>query len=834
MSSYELIRVVGEGATAVSHLAKDEHGREVLVKRFKTAFYKQENDFKREVQVLCGLVHPQIPQYIDSYVEKVDGRSLPHIVQEYIHGTSLEEYFKSHRPSHDEVLDWIAQLLGVLSYLHALRPPVIHRDIKPSNILLRDGQVVLIDFGLAVDAQIRTMGHSIAVGTLGYQAPEQISGSPTIQSDLYSVGALAVELLTGRSPSTMLDGMRLRWQEKCMDLPTNFQRWLDKMLAMEQDNRFQDAADAIRGLPQLEKKVKVIQSAIRKPTDVDVSDDFMAMLAKKKEEKRKMEEAERRVKLEAQEAKRHAQEKKERQRIEVARAKRDAEQHRQEMREWIHNEEAALIAELEAAWDAGVPEVVGQRLDAEDLIAAMNHSFGHRSPIVCEEILHDVVHPLYLLATKYVRDGENVATLAYRKWVVDNKSSQWEKEEKTQRLREALRMKKLEIAEKEKEIGGLGWFAGLFQKGELKQKRKAFVEQKNQIQAEIKKERKEFVQSCLDVYWRPWFGSDVERWVRQEFQDVQSYVQKYQKSLSSERERLERERLKQERLERERLEREREIVLLDEQREAILAEQKKKWKARGKDIPSTFDFVGIPAGSFMMGALPSDGDVVDREKPRHKVTLSKGFWMGKYPCTQELYESVMGANPSAFEDSTRPVERVSWCDAVLFCNKLSEIEGLEPAYVLPQPFENDNDWSKKVKWNKNANGYRLLTEAEWEYCARAGQSFKYSGSNNIDEVGWYSSNSGSETHPVGQKKANGFGLNDMSGNVWEWVWDSWKREYGSSTTDPVHIDMSSPRRVYRGGGWSDDAGYSRVSYRGRYYASYRDSNRGFRFLRTIP
>ena len=249
MGSYDLIRVVGEGATAVSYLAKDESDREVLVKRFKTAFYKEENDFKREVEVLCGLVHPQIPQYIDSYTEKIDGRTLPHIVQEFIHGQSLEAYLKSNRPTQDEVLDWLGQLLGVLSYLHALRPPVIHRDIKPSNILHRDGQVVLIDFGLAVNAQHRTMGHTMAVGTLGYQAPEQISGNPTIQSDLYSVGALAVELFTGRNPTTMLDGMRLRWQEKCMDLPTLLQVWLDRMLDPASENRFSNAQEAVSELP---------------------------------------------------------------------------------------------------------------------------------------------------------------------------------------------------------------------------------------------------------------------------------------------------------------------------------------------------------------------------------------------------------------------------------------------------------------------------------------------------------------------------------------------------------------------------------------------------------
>ena len=196
--------------------------------------------------------------------------------------------------------------------------------------------------------------------------------------------------------------------------------------------------------------------------------------------------------------------------------------------------------------------------------------------------------------------------------------------------------------------------------------------------------------------------------------------------------------------------------------------------------------------------------------------------------TQELYQSVMDKNPSGFkEEKNLPVEKVSWYDAVVFCNELSKKCGFAPVYAVDGGTDvgkwgyaphKGNKITGTVSQNENANGYRLPTVEEWQYAAKGGQEFKCSGSDNLDEVGWYSENSGKKTHPVAQKKPNDYGLYDMSGNVWEWCWDS----------NP----NISEYRCNCGGSWCSNAYGCEVGDKREADANITSNNLGFRIVRS--
>jgi formylglycine-generating enzyme required for sulfatase activity len=216
-------------------------------------------------------------------------------------------------------------------------------------------------------------------------------------------------------------------------------------------------------------------------------------------------------------------------------------------------------------------------------------------------------------------------------------------------------------------------------------------------------------------------------------------------------------------------------------------------------------FCWCPAGKFMMGSPASEAERSYNED-QVEVSLTRGYWMAKTEVSQAQWEAVMGENPSNFMGGNRPVENVSWNDAQEFLQKLNARLG-------------------------NADGGKMVlpTEAQWEYAARAGQAGVYAGGG-LDEVAWYNRNSGDETRPVGTKKANAWGLHDMSGNVIEWCQD-WHEEKLSGGSDPSGPDSGS-LRVYRGGSWCSSAYYCRVANRYSYNPTYADLSFGFRVARS--
>ncbi len=353
---------------------------------------------------------------------------------------------------------------------------------------------------------------------------------------------------------------------------------------------------------------------------------------------------------------------------------------------------------------------------------------------------------------------------------------------------------------------------------------------------QIRREAEEAAKAEMEAERRA--KAEAERAAREAVERAAAEKAAAVKAVEAARKRAEQERAQAERAaERERVKRDAaehtaRVVATPRQRHELtreISEGALFWKTT-RTVTTSFDMVVIPPCSFMMGSPASESGRGNGET-QHPVRLTRGYAMATMPVTQELWTAVMGANPAKFQSEAdaarRPVEQVTWFDAVRFCNALSAKQGLRAAYTI------GTGDAPAVTVDGSADGFRLPTEAEWECAARAGTTHVYAGGDDLDAVAWHSGNGGSTTHAVGQKRANAWGLHDMSGNVWEWCQDVHGDYPTGAVTDPIGA-ASGPFRVGRGGSWNDTAGSARAARRSGVFPGFRDDFLGFRLSRTIP
>ncbi len=768
---YEIIRKLGSGGMAVVYLAREiALNREVAIKLLPKAFARDAgfvSRFKNEAQVAANLEHPHIVRIYQISEEN----ELVYFVMSYVPGGSITDRIKKHGTIPiDDIVKWGIDICSALAYGH--EHGVIHRDMKPDNIMLdKNDRVVVMDYGIARAGQGSGLTQTgTVIGTPQYMSPEQARGVELdARSDIYSLGIVLYQMATGELPFQATDAASLMYMhvhenpEPPDARKADIPEWLrDIILKCLAKNPVDRFADAGE-----------IKRALQEKYAPKLTVTPLAERDRKK----------RRIMLTG---------------IAVTAVilivvsgilfRRYSEQKRQEGQARVESERLAKENQQRALESVAERDdkAYEQALSMNDKQAYNNYLMLYPDGIhieearaMIDELDKQEAAQLVELEKRGIEDAE-----AVRRRQGAEESARLKREAEEKIRQDDMAYQQALIANTKQSFGT---YMELYPNGrhfnEAMNKLSAVdsaeaSKMKTEIEAAIKRDDQAFQVA----------SSDNTK------QAYNTYLISYPSGRHSD-------------------EAKTRIAAIDEK-------GKEAEKVRTALSQLSLRIVMIPGGSFLMGSEDGGGD----EKPVKKVTLS-GFEMGSTEITQAQYNNIMGTNPSYFKlDNNSPVEKVSWKDAITFCNKLSEKVGLNPCYNLST---GDCDFSK--------NGFRLPTETEWEYACRSESGSEYSmgdGESALDRAGWYNRNSMENTHPAGQKTPNIWGLYDMHGNVWEWCNDWYsKNAYETNVTNNPTGPKSGPDKVVRGGSWLDGPNDCRSAKRRNFDPDKNYSDIGFRIVR---
>ena len=755
---YTIKSRLGMGGMAEVWYAENKIGKKAAVKLLLSKFCDEEavaSRFLTEAKVMVELDHPNIRQVYD--YDNLDGR--PAIVMEYLEGDDMKARMKGGQKfTDDELVKWWDQLVDALKYTH--EQGIVHRDIKPGNIFIdKKGNVKLLDFGIAkVRESISSTQTGQKIGTLMYMSPEQVLDSKHIDyhTDIYSLAVTFVHLLTGKKPYDSDTSSDYVIQNQIVTKPLDLSDVPVKWRYFLEPYLEKEP----KNRPEL-RPFEVVAQPPQKPaqkpeTTIDDEETIVDSAPMKTEYS------------ETSERSKNSEKPKKKSKLGL----------------WLALALALvavtvvvlLIPKSEKAIKNSEENKVGKAMNDSPVEVALEPTNSEAINDIsddksigmglCEEPLYadrfslpDGVNGYFdydqaLACAKQ----QNKPLLVYFTGHVSVDSREREAKVLTDSqvlkiLRENYVIAALYVDDKT-QLPEDKWVVG----------------SNGKTLKTIGRKNADFQMTKFNTNAQPYYclinneGKLLTTPLGYNL-DKDEFVKFLNKGLENFKNKTTND---------------------DKKNKKTDTFTNKTFTVEG----ITFEMIAVKGGTFTMGGTSEQGsDAYDWEKPTHNVILSD-YYIGKFEVTQELWYAVMGNNPSYFKGNNLPVEAVSWNDIQEFIKKLNQ---------------------------KTGANFRLPTEAEWEYAARGGnksRGYKYSGSNNIGDVAWYTDNSGDKTHQVGTKAPNELGIYDMSGNVWEWCQDWYSNYSSSSQTNPKGASSGSAR-VLRGGSWFSDAWNCRVSF--RYY-----------------